>query len=256
MCILCKKLSPHFIVWANKISWCQLSDLNQRPSDYKSDALPAELNWQCAIILYVLFHKIKKKIVFFGCVWYNSNMTCEKEKFMSIKTELKTEKDLFDVIIKKIKESKEFGYPDAKNHSEGKADFYTLDTIFVELIRNPSDVVPDAFEDKETINVTFNGKINVYNKAGKKILSRDCSAIDVEGDALKIQKLRYLAAGKINDILFKRKSEQEERKAQEKEKKEELKKAAARIKATEKLRKQQQADTATAVTALKKLKSL
>ena len=30
---------------AGKI-WCQLSDLNQRPSDYKSDALPAELNWQ------------------------------------------------------------------------------------------------------------------------------------------------------------------------------------------------------------------
>ena len=34
-------------------SWCQLSDLNQRPTDYKSDALPAELNWQCALLYLV-----------------------------------------------------------------------------------------------------------------------------------------------------------------------------------------------------------
>ena len=27
--------------------WCRLRDLNPRPSDYKSDALPAELNRQC-----------------------------------------------------------------------------------------------------------------------------------------------------------------------------------------------------------------
>ena len=39
--------------------WCQLSDLNQRPSDYKSDALPAELNWQCEIIIYFLFDNFK-----------------------------------------------------------------------------------------------------------------------------------------------------------------------------------------------------
>ncbi len=39
--------------------WCQLSDLNQRPSDYKSDALPAELNWQGETIIYFLFYKIK-----------------------------------------------------------------------------------------------------------------------------------------------------------------------------------------------------
>ena len=37
--------SPYFIVRADNF-WCRLSDLNQRPSDYKSDALPAELNRQ------------------------------------------------------------------------------------------------------------------------------------------------------------------------------------------------------------------
>lgn len=30
-------------------SWCRLSDLNQRPSDYKSDALPAELNRRASV---------------------------------------------------------------------------------------------------------------------------------------------------------------------------------------------------------------
>ena len=40
-------------------TWCQLSDLNQRPSDYKSDALPAELNWQCEQIIYFLFDNFK-----------------------------------------------------------------------------------------------------------------------------------------------------------------------------------------------------
>ena len=32
------------------LSWCQLSDLNQRPTDYKSAALPTELNWRHGIL--------------------------------------------------------------------------------------------------------------------------------------------------------------------------------------------------------------
>lgn len=46
--------------------WCRLSDLNQRPSDYKSDALPAELNRQCETIIYFLFDNFKYKIIIRG----------------------------------------------------------------------------------------------------------------------------------------------------------------------------------------------
>ena len=38
-------------------TWCQLSDLNQRPSDYKSDALPAELNWPGEPYITLLLYK-------------------------------------------------------------------------------------------------------------------------------------------------------------------------------------------------------
>ena len=34
----------HRVIEVKKDVWCRLSDLNQRPTDYKSVALPAELN--------------------------------------------------------------------------------------------------------------------------------------------------------------------------------------------------------------------
>ena len=35
------------------LNWCRLSDLNQRPTDYKSAALPAELNRRCHPIIHI-----------------------------------------------------------------------------------------------------------------------------------------------------------------------------------------------------------
>ena len=43
--------------------WCRLSDLNQRPTDYKSAALPTELNRQCQPIIHICTHNASKKII-------------------------------------------------------------------------------------------------------------------------------------------------------------------------------------------------
>ncbi len=39
--------------------WCRLSDSNRRPDDYKSTALPTELNRRCRIIIHERFLKCK-----------------------------------------------------------------------------------------------------------------------------------------------------------------------------------------------------
>ncbi len=50
------KANPHRLMGIFYF-WCQLSDLNQRPSDYKSDALPAELNWRHHMIIHIAMLK-------------------------------------------------------------------------------------------------------------------------------------------------------------------------------------------------------
>ncbi len=45
--------------------WCRLSDLNQRPTDYKSAALPAELNRRCPTIIHISKTNASKKIIIF-----------------------------------------------------------------------------------------------------------------------------------------------------------------------------------------------
>ena len=43
------------------LNWCRLSDLNQRPTDYKSAALPAELNRRCQTIIHISKTNASKK---------------------------------------------------------------------------------------------------------------------------------------------------------------------------------------------------
>ena len=177
---------------------------------------------------------------------------------MSIQTEIKNEKALFTELIKKIKNSKTFEVAGVTDKS--KAETYKFDTfditMFFDEIAQPNGL-REKYGDDDGFYIIgapldFVSKIIVSNKKGKSIMERDCRPLDVEGDALAIQKVRYQMAKKIMNTIDERKEELEEKQ----KKLEEEKKRASILKASKVLRKKQQAEAVIAKKTLEAIKSL
>ena len=151
---------------------------------------------------------------------------------MSVQTEIKNEKELFEAIGAKIKRSKTLKHVETKEYN-----VYQLDTFNILLEKGNSD---DDFV------------FIVKDKQNKVIVKRNCGIPDVEGEALTLCKARFAMWEKLMGILNDRIQQEKDRQAAQ----EELKQAAARLKATKKLRQQQLAEAATAMEVLKKIKSL
>ena len=196
--------------------------MNPRPSDYKSDALPAELDRQGVSILYILFYKIKHifQKVAFGvnyAIIPDVMITKEIKMFFVFSKQFRTEEKIFSELAKKIKESKKIA-----QSWDGLAEVYKLDTIRIEFISaTPAQIL-------------------VYDKAGKEILSLDCEY----NDADRMQQARsHWFSGVLADA----------RKRYEKDTgKEKMRRASAKIKA----KKEQEKHEAAMVKALDKIKSL
>ena len=196
--------------------------MNPRPSDYKSDALPAELDRQGVSILYILFYKIKHifQKVAFGvnyAIIPDVMITKEIKMFFVFSKQFRTEEKIFSELAKKIKESKKIA-----QSWDGLAEVYKLDTIRIEFISaTPAQIL-------------------VYDKAGKEILSLDCEYDDAD----RMQQARsHWFSGVLADA----------RKRYEKDTgKEKMRRASAKIKA----KKEQEKHEAAMVKALDKIKSL
>ena len=196
--------------------------MNPRPSDYKSDALPAELDRQGVSILYILFYKIKHifQKVAFGvnyAIIPDVMIIKEIKMFFVFSKQFRTEEKIFSELAKKIKESKKIA-----QSWDGLAEVYKLDTIRIEFISaTPAQIL-------------------VYDKAGKEILSLDCEY----NDADRMQQARsHWFSGVLADA----------RKRYEKDTgKEKMRRASAKIKA----QKEQERHETAMVKALDKIKSL
>ena len=184
---------------------------------------------------------------------------------MAIQTDVKQEKDFFDTIISKIKKSKTIGFDKVKNPEKNKKNtFYVLgglsdiyrfkfDTFTLDLVYGKNDLDNSNYT-LDTDKCVY--LLSIYDKSCKKIATIDCSPHDVEGDALKLQILRNTMGGEIVDTIEKRVQKEKEKEEKQKQKKAELKKAAERVKMSEKLRAQQQKESIELAQALKKIKHL
>ena len=184
---------------------------------------------------------------------------------MSIQTEIKQEKEFFNTIISKIKKSKTISFDKVRNPEKNKKDaFYVLgsltdiyrfkfDTFTLDLVYGKNDLNNPNYT-LETDKCVY--QLSVYDKSGKKIATIDCSPHDVEGDALKLQICRNTMGGEIMNTIEERVEKEKEKEEKQKQKKAELKKAAERVKMSEKLRAQQQKESIELAQALKKIKSL
>ena len=181
---------------------------------------------------------------------------------MSIQTEIKNEKALFSELIKKIKKSKTFKAQGVTDRSKAKA--YNFDTfdivVYLDKIKLPDEVIEkyltdDAFYILGT-SLEFASKIIVRGQKGKLIIEKDCRPLDVEGEALEIQKVRYQMAEKILNIIDDREEKLKEKLKEEQKRLEEAKAKGKRLSATKTLRKKQQAEAALTLKALEAIKSL
>ena len=183
-----------------------------------------------------------------------------KGEVMSIQTEIKNEKALFSELIKKIKKSKTFKV----GTSSSKAKTYKFDTfdmtIYLDKITPFAEVMEKYLDDDGFYilgaELEFASKIIVHDQKGKSIMERDCRPLDVGGDALKIQKVRYQMVEKVLNTINGR----IEKPKEEQKKLEEAKLAAKRLKTTkaltEKLRKEQLKTAAGIKNAVEAIKDL
>lgn len=179
---------------------------------------------------------------------------------MSIQTEFKNEKAIFTELIKKIKKSKTLKV----SSSSDKTKTYKFDTfdmtVYLDRIA-PFEEVMEKYLDDDAFYILgtkleFASKIIVHNQKGKLVVERDCRPLDVEGDALKIQKIRYQMGEKILKTIDGRIEKLKEAQKRLEEAKAKGKRLKLTKTLTEKLRKEQLKTAAEASKILKDIERL